>query len=77
MDLGESIGRLARMDAMQQQQMNLNAKRQVEVSLAQVAQALDRLEQGLYGVCARCEDEIDQKRLQAKPETQFCVQCQV
>ena len=75
-DLNDPIGRLSRMDAIQQQQMALNARKQMEINLQLVDAALDRLEKGEYGYCLQCEDEIDHKRLLAKPEAAFCTKCQ-
>ena len=75
-DLKDPIGRLSRMDAIGQQQMALNAKRQIETNLKLVEQAFERLEKGEYGFCLACEDEISEKRLKAKPETSFCINCQ-
>lgn len=75
-DLNDPIGRLSRMDAIQQQQMALNAKKQLEVNLQLIDAALERLEKGEYGYCLKCEEEIDQKRLLAKPEAAFCTKCQ-
>ena len=75
-DLNEPIGRLTRMDAIQQQQMALNSKKQLEIDLQLVEQAVKRLEDDEYGICLSCEEEIDEKRLQAKPEAPFCTKCQ-
>ena len=44
--------------------------------LRQVKGALARLEDGSYGVCVHCEEEINPKRLAAVPWAQFCIQCQ-
>jgi len=38
--------------------------------------ALDRIEDGTYGTCLRCESEISPKRLQAVPWTGHCIRCQ-
>ncbi len=75
-DLNEPIGRLSRMDAIQQQQMALNNRKQLELNLELVDQALKRLEDGEYGYCLKCEDEINSKRLLARPEAPFCTSCQ-
>jgi DnaK suppressor protein len=75
-DLNDPIGRLSRMDAIQQQQMALNARKQLEINLQLVDAALERLEKGDFGYCLNCEEEIDQKRLLAKPEAAFCTKCQ-
>jgi DnaK suppressor protein len=37
--------------------------------------ALDSLEEGSYGVCAECGNEISEKRLQALPFARLCVEC--
>jgi len=44
--------------------------------LRQVESALSRLGRGKYGLCMRCEEEIEQPRLEALPWTLFCAHCQ-
>lgn len=44
--------------------------------LRQVKSALRRIDEGTYGVCLHCEEEINPKRLAAVPWTQFCITCQ-
>ena len=41
-----------------------------------IDQALERIEEGTYGVCESCEGEITAERLKAMPFTRLCVQCQ-
>ncbi len=41
-----------------------------------VESALDRLDLGEYGTCARCAAAISPKRLQAIPWARYCVDCQ-
>jgi len=41
-----------------------------------IDQALERLDEGTYGVCESCEGEITPERLKAMPFTRLCVQCQ-
>jgi len=38
--------------------------------------ALGRLNDGSYGKCLMCGDEISRKRLEAVPWTPYCIQCQ-
>jgi DnaK suppressor protein len=38
--------------------------------------ALDSLDEGTYGMCADCGDEISEKRLHALPFARLCVECQ-
>jgi DnaK suppressor protein len=75
-DLDEPIGRLSRMDAIQQQQMSAANKRTTELRLKLVAQSLRIFAEGEYGLCRRCEEPIGYPRLKAKPEAAFCVDCQ-
>jgi len=44
--------------------------------LRQVKGAIARLEDGSYGICMHCEEEINPKRLAAVPWAQYCIQCQ-
>ena len=74
--LDTPIGRLSRMDAIQQQQMAEARKKRVEQSLSMVRGARSRLEREEYGYCVRCDENIGFSRLQARPETPFCLACQ-
>lgn len=44
--------------------------------LRNVRAALRRIDQGTFGVCARCEEEISPKRLAAVPWAPYCIRCQ-
>lgn len=44
--------------------------------IREIYEALKRLEQSSYGICESCGEPIGEKRLQAKPTTRCCVQCQ-
>jgi DnaK suppressor protein len=44
--------------------------------LRNVRAALRRMDEGTYGVCLHCEEDISPKRLNAVPWTPFCIQCQ-
>ena len=44
--------------------------------LRNVRAALRRIEEGSFGVCLHCEEDINPKRLNAVPWTAFCIQCQ-
>lgn len=44
--------------------------------LRNVRAALARIEDGSYGTCLHCEEEIKPKRLDAVPWTRFCIRCQ-
>jgi DnaK suppressor protein len=44
--------------------------------LRNVRAALSRIEDGSFGVCLHCEEDISPKRLTALPSTAFCIVCQ-
>jgi DnaK suppressor protein len=44
--------------------------------LQAIQDALDRIEQGTYGICESCDAEIAEGRLLAMPFTRLCVNCQ-
>jgi DnaK suppressor protein len=70
-----SVGRLSRMDAMQSQEMAQEASRRRQQQLARIDGALRRIESGEYGVCFRCGEEIDARRLAADPTLTRCTRC--
>jgi DnaK suppressor protein len=75
-DLDEPIGRVSRMDAIQQQSMIASNRAASRARLGRVGEALAAIERGEYGACARCEEPIAFRRLKAKPESRLCVACQ-
>lgn len=44
--------------------------------LRQINSALKRLEEGSFGICLECEEEIPARRLQVLPWAAHCVSCQ-
>src|SRR6476469_10819018 len=44
--------------------------------LRSVRSALRRIEEGSFGICLHCEEEISPKRVAAVPWAPFCIQCQ-
>jgi DnaK suppressor protein len=44
--------------------------------LRSVRSALRRIEEGSFGICLHCEEEISPKRVAAVPWTSLCMQCQ-
>lgn len=44
--------------------------------LGLVDEALARIREGTFGLCASCEQELQQKRLEAVPWTRYCIACQ-
>ena len=74
-DLEQPIGRVSRVDALQQQQMAAARHRRHELQLKQVAVALQAVAEDEYGYCKRCGESIGYARLRARPETPCCVPC--
>ncbi|MGM0430813.1 MAG: TraR/DksA family transcriptional regulator [Pseudomonadota bacterium] len=72
----QSIGRLSRMDAMQQQQMYQEQARRRKVHLQKIEGALRRIESGEFGECFVCGEDISLKRLQFDPAQTRCIDCQ-
>lgn len=71
----QSVGRLSRMDALQQQAMAeaLEARRGQE--LRRIELALARVEAGSFGACQRCGELIARRRLELDPTIALCVDC--
>ena len=69
------VGRLSRMDALQNQAMSLEAQRRRRHELQQIDAALRRINDGSYGECLGCGEFIAAKRLQANPIATLCLKC--
>lgn len=70
-----SVGRLSRMDALQQQAMAQNAQRRAAQSLVRIEAALRRCDDGSYGFCIDCDEPIDPRRLEHDPAATRCIRC--
>jgi DnaK suppressor protein len=71
----QSVGRLSRMDALQQQAMADAEARRRQNDLARIGAALRRIEQGEYGWCSECGEPIGKRRLEADPMATRCIRC--
>jgi DnaK suppressor protein len=71
----QSVGRLSRMDALQNQAMaNANyARRQTQKT--RLKAALKRMDEGEFGYCEDCGEDIAVKRLEFDPSASKCIQC--
>ena len=74
-ELDTAIGRLSRMDAMQNQQMALELRRRQENQLLRIKNALKRMDRGRYGLCGKCKGPIADERLEGSPDVVMCVRC--
>ena len=71
----QSVGRLSRMDAMQQQAMSKATEQKRRVDLMRIEAAERRLRDGDYGYCEECDEEIPDGRLAIDPMAENCVGC--
>lgn len=69
------VGRLSRMDAMQQQAMAQATKQRLDLELQRIGTALARIAADEYGYCTTCGDEIAKGRLLADLATLTCISC--
>lgn len=70
------VGRLSRMDALQQQAMAASLKERMQRGEKRIRAALARIGEGSYGECCQCGDAVSVERLKADPATPFCSDCQ-
>ena len=70
-----AIGRISRMDAINNKSVNEAALRQAENKLKGLKIALSRLEDPEFGRCARCGNIIPTGRILLLPHSRFCVRC--
>jgi len=71
----QAVGRLSRMDSMQQQAMAEAQERQRQRDLLRIEMAERRIKDGDYGYCAECDMEIPDGRLAIDPMAERCVNC--
>jgi DnaK suppressor protein len=43
--------------------------------IMKIREALDRIEEGTYGICDECGEDISDQRLMARPVTTLCIEC--
>ena len=71
----QSVGRLSRMDAMQVQAMAQAVEVRRKGRLQRIEAALKRLDEGEFGYCADCGEDIPMKRLAVDLTLTHCVDC--
>ena len=69
------LGRLSRMDAIQVQAMADEALRRKQIYRQRIDAALIRIENGEFGLCCVCGEEIHPKRLSFDPTVLLCIDC--
>ncbi|HEX8904111.1 MAG TPA: TraR/DksA C4-type zinc finger protein [Longimicrobiaceae bacterium] len=71
----DTVGRLSRIDAIQNAGLTANLEERERSQLRQVVEALRRIEAGTYGACHGCGGPIPYERLLVFPETLACAAC--
>ena len=71
----DSVGRLSRMDALQQQAMAQAQTRRRAQERSRIKAALERIEEGEWGYCLTCGEDIAEARLRHDPSVAVCVGC--
>ena len=74
-DLGLPIGRISRMDAIQDQSLIKATRENIILKSKQIDASLLDFGNGRYGLCRMCDKPIGFKRLEAVPESPFCLTC--
>ena len=71
-----AIGRISRMDAINNKSVNEASLRNAQAKLSQLEDALYRLDNdGNFGNCRKCGNKIQEGRLLLMPESPLCVPC--
>ncbi len=70
------VGRLSRMDALQQQAMSQASDQRAAQQLVRIRAAMTRLSEGRFGRCLSCSSPMLPARLEADPCAVLCMDCQ-
>jgi DnaK suppressor protein len=70
-----SLGRLTRMEAINEKSINEDSLRKAEHTLSGLESALSRIDDVDFGICLRCKDKIPSARILRVPESRVCVNC--
>lgn len=71
----DAIGRVSRMDAINNKSVNEAALRQAESKLASLKRVLASIGNEDFGLCLQCRKPIPEERILIRPESLYCVQC--
>ena len=70
-----AIGRVSRMDAINNKSVNEAALNKAEQKLKNLKIALSNINDSDFGICARCSQNIPLGRIMLMPQSRFCVNC--
>ena len=71
----QMVGRLSRMDALQVQAMAKETSRRRSAEIKRINAALARIDEGEFGYCLECGEEIAMRRLELDPAAPLCINC--
>lgn len=69
------VGRLSRMEAMQEQEMALEIANRRYIQMQRFDAALARMDEGEFGYCVVCGEDIEKARLEVDPAVPSCIVC--
>ena len=55
--------------------LNIHMKERDSKLVAKIKEALERIEDGTYGICEECGQTISEERLKVRPVTTMCIKC--
>jgi len=70
-----AIGRLSRMEAINEKSIQESNLRQAKLRLSKLEEAQKRVNLEDFGLCTQCDEPIPVKRLQILPESTVCMEC--
>ncbi|MDO5971952.1 TraR/DksA C4-type zinc finger protein [Flavivirga aquimarina] len=70
-----SIGRVSRMDAINNKSVNEASLRQAEIKLDNLKRVLDKFGTQDFGICLKCKQPIPVGRILIRPQSLLCVNC--
>ena len=70
-----AIGRISRMDAINNKSVNEASLRQSEEKFAKLKRALEKIDDENFGICVRCKNAIPLGRIMLMPQAIKCVNC--
>lgn len=70
-----AIGRVSRMDAINNKSVIENVLRKAKERLHQLKMVIDKINDDNFGICRKCQEEIPLQRLMIRPESSLCVKC--
>lgn len=71
----DAIGRVSRMDAINNKSVNEASLRQAEIKLNNLKRVLSKIDDPDFGMCLKCKQPIPVGRLLIRPESLLCVNC--